>query len=74
MWIYLLTNIDSVSVPVEPVVAVVGALLFGVVVLIICFVGVDDDFVSNGVTEKKYNNVEFYLRKIYMLECQKMFF
>ena len=43
-------------VPVEPFVAV---LLFGVVVLITCFIGVDDDFVSNGVTEKKYNNVEF---------------
>ena len=52
------------SVPVEPVDAV---LLFGVVVLITCFVGVDNDFVPSGVTVKKYNSVGFYVRNIYML-------
>ena len=59
------------SVPVEPVVAV---LLFGVVLLITYFVGVDDDCVPSGVTVKKYNNVGFYLWKMYMFECQKIAF
>ena len=52
-------------VPVEPFVAVL---------LITCVVGVVDDFVPSGVTVKKYNSVGFYLKKMYMFECQKIAF
>ena len=52
-----MTYIDSVFVPVETVLAAVDALVFGVVLLITRVVGVDDEFVSIGVTVNKYYNM-----------------